>query len=112
MLERIYKFTAEVIETVPSYETFPMFDEYGKLVGAFARLRGDYVKGWVSGKESPVALRVSTGESFWFTPKLGKDGTVSHAIVSEHSFGAMSVQVTMAEEENMLRAEALDEKTT
>ena len=100
-MDRVFRFEAQVIETVPSYETFPILDDNKKLVGAFIRLFGDQVRGWVAGNDSPVALRVSTGDKFWFTPKLGEDGSVTHAVVSEQSTGVTSVQITMAEEEKI-----------
>jgi hypothetical protein len=100
-MARIYRFEVQVIETIPSHESFPALDEYGAVIGAFARLHGDQVRGWLAGADTPVALKVTTGDGFWFTPRIANDGLVSHAVVSERKLGPMSVRVTAAEEENI-----------
>lgn len=100
-MDRVFRFEAQVIDTVPSHETFPIVDDGKKLMGSFIRLFGDQVRGWVAGSDSPVALSISTGDKFWFTPILDEEGTVSYAVVSENRLGISSVQVTMAEEEKL-----------
>lgn len=98
-MDRVFRFEAQVIETVPSFETFPIVDDARRLIGSFIRLAGDTVRGWVAGNDSPVALRVSTGDDFWFTPVKDEEGIIAYAIVSEAKVGLTSIHVSMAQEE-------------
>lgn len=98
MNQRLYTFSATVVDTVIAHETFPLIDEYRHLVGSFVRFRGDLVRGFISGTESPVGLKVSSGQPFFLTPVLDKEGCVIRAIVSELKTSATSVEVTDATE--------------
>lgn len=98
MNQRTYTFVATMIDTVPSFETFPLYDEYRHLVGSFLRFRGDLIKGFVSGSDTPIGLKVSSGDKFYLTPVLDKEGCVAHAVVSELRSSETSVEVVDAQE--------------
>lgn len=102
MLERIYRFEVQLFENAPTGETFPLVDEQGVLMGSFVRLVGDLVRGWVAGNGSPVALQVSTGESFYLTPMFDRESRfVTHGVVSESSLSLLSVRVATAQEQEI-----------
>lgn len=96
---RIYKFQADIPGDMVSYESYPIFDEYDFLIGAFTLLRGSVVIGFVSGTGSPSGIPISTGESFYFTGLPGKTGRVDKGIISMRPFNGNSVKVTGAYED-------------
>jgi len=99
MDERIFRFEVQVLGDMPSFETFPIFDDYGTLIGGFTRRQGDLVKGFIAGTGYPMALLVSTEQSFYFTPRVEGDGMIAYAIVSEQNVSEYSIKVQAAYEE-------------
>ncbi len=101
MSNRVYKFSVELKSgvDVPSMESFPIYEDALVLVGAFTVSQGDRIDGFLAGSGYPLALSVSLGDDFYFTPVEGEDGKVSSAILSERSISAHSVKIRQTEEQ-------------
>ena len=96
---RVYKFNAipsNAID-VPFLESFPVFDEYNEVVGAFLLKDEGILSGFLAGNGYPLALTVSIGESFHFTPMEGKTGQIEFAIISQKPFSVNSIKITAEE---------------
>lgn len=93
-MENVYKFNVEISGDVPSFEAFPIYEDYtNTVIGAFTLHYGNVIRCFISGIGNPVGLKVSSGGAFYFTPKEGKDGKVSYAIASEIPLSIVSVLV-------------------
>lgn len=80
---KTYRFNASISGNVVfSDGPKPLFDEYENLIGAFNLQHGNTVIGFLSGSGYEAALQVSTGETFFFTPKENSAGEVVSAIIS------------------------------
>ena len=101
MSERIFRFEIEVLGDSPSFETFPIYDDYGILVGGFTRRQGSRIYGFIAGTGYPLALAVSSEQPFYFTPSHGKTRFMTHATISATKVSPTSVRVTSAYEENL-----------
>lgn len=92
MSDEIYRFNVEISGDAPSLESYPIYDdELLNLLGAFTVDYGDTMAGFISGRYNHVALLISTGDHFFFTPVDGLDGKVLYGIVSEYKISARSV---------------------
>lgn len=100
MSERIFRFEIQIREDMRSYETFPIYDDYGNLVGGFTRRLGDLVRGFISGSGYPMALDVSSEAAFYFTPRIDDDGLIGYGLISDKPLNVLSVKVQAAYEEN------------
>jgi len=93
-MSKVYTFSTEILGDVTSRETFPIFDdECQQLLGAFTLNVGNFIQGFISGSNHPVAICVSTGGHFFFTPKDGNDGKIASGIVSDVAISPLSVRV-------------------
>jgi len=100
MGERIYKFQADIPGDMVSYESYPVYDEYQNLAGAFTLIRGSLIGGFISGVGYPLALKVSTDEAFYFTAiPSTKTGRVESGMITEKPVNGDSIKVTCAHEE-------------
>jgi hypothetical protein len=99
MNQRIYRFQVEITGDVPAYQTHPVYDESGTLVGGFTLLHGDVVTGFIAGVGYPLALSVSTDAPFYFTPREGPDGKVSKGVISDKQISVNSKRVSGAYDE-------------
>lgn len=100
-MHTIYHFHVDVIENVPSFETVPLLDDKNRLVGSIIRLVDDKVRGFISGHDSPIGLKISLNEPFYMTPVQDKQGVVSHALVTEFSTGVTSIKVPYVVEDQI-----------
>jgi len=82
---------------VPSGETFPIFDDSMFVVGAFLVSGPDTIAGFVAGHGYQLALTVTCGDSFYFTPVESKTGKVDHAIITSKSISINSVYTAAGE---------------
>lgn len=80
-----------------STKSWPIYDEYFSLVGAFTVGPGGKMHCFISGVESPISLKVSSKESFFATPLLGQHGQIEKIIVSEYKMSSESIEVTAEE---------------
>ena len=73
----------------------PIFDDEAKrsLIGGFVIKAGDTVTASVSTKDNPYTLHFTSGIPFYFTAMEGKDGKISHALISEVPIKPYSVKV-------------------
>ena len=80
----VYRFRASIAGDVEtSHESYPIYDPSGKLVGGFTVDSGDRVIGFVSGQDSEIALAVSTGKGFWFTPVVNSCDKIVSGVVED-----------------------------
>ena len=96
----IYKFETSKLSHLdfPAYETLPVFDEYETLIGAFLVINGGILNGFVAGTGFPSAIKISTGETLYLLIRLGSDGRVKDAILSEYFIDSeLSIKITMEE---------------
>jgi hypothetical protein len=56
-------------DTQGSFESYPIFDDIGHLIGTFTVLNGHFLRCVVS-ISNPIGLDISMGRTFWFTPDL------------------------------------------
>ena len=90
----VYTFEIEIEGDIYSGESFPIYDdECKKLLGGFTLKKGEVIYGFIAGVNHQAALYVSTGETFYFTPKEDENGKVSHGIVSDLPISPLSVAV-------------------
>ena len=75
-------------------DTKMVYDESGKLLGAYTITSGNIAKAWLSGTDSEVGIKVSTGTPFYITPRFDDQENVAYAIVSELPIGMLSEEVT------------------
>lgn len=102
---RTYRFQVEVYGDVISGSAMPIYDhETDLLAGGFNVLRGNLLMCFLSGHGYPLALQVSSGEGFYLTPMLDKQGQVCAATVSIHSVSPQSIRVSdaVADDEGVL----------
>lgn len=97
MEQRIYKFLTNIDGDMESFTTCPIYDDNMVVVGGFCVYSGNAVEGFISGNENSVALLISTGDGFWFTPKSDSTGRIHHAIVSEVQHSVLSKLVRAVE---------------
>lgn len=73
----------------------PIFSSNRDLIGAFNLLNQDTIQAFVSGKEYPEALKVSVGDSFWFTPREDEiEGKVVYAMLTEVALDNTSILIS------------------
>jgi len=98
----IYQFEVEISGDVISGESYPIYDynnEKETLLGGFSLVSGDKIIGFVSGKNYPAALMVSSDSPFYFTPKDNYQGKVSHGVLSEYSISPLSIKISKTTKE-------------
>lgn len=90
---RIFKFTAEIKNSVTlTEETLPVYDDSLVLVGAFAPSHANIITGFIAGNGYPLALQVSLGDKFWFTP-VEKAGQISCGVITGAPINDKSITV-------------------
>jgi hypothetical protein len=99
-MSRIFKFSADLrgMADPAPYQTYPIYDDFDDLIGAFTVKQGDVIQGFVGGAGYPLALAVSTDETLFFTPVDGFDGRVCEGRLTWRSTGARSVPVNYIRE--------------
>lgn len=90
----IYNFYAQIYDNIPSFETFPIYDDNNILIGGFSVYYNNIIKGFVAGTGYPAALSVSTNNSFWFTIRQNKHSY--YGILSEISLAPDSINIQVA----------------
>ena len=82
----VYRFRAKIYgDIVSSNESCPIYDSCNSLVGAFVVDSGDSILGFLSGNANEIALSVTTGGGFWFTPVENDSGKVVLGVVTYFS---------------------------
>lgn len=76
----IFAFYYKTNIDVPPYKTFPIYDEYGTLVGGFSKDDNGSLRCSISGIGHPCALKITSGDAFYF-------GVVHK---NEHIYGVVS----------------------
>lgn len=97
MSEKVYSFQI-THGWADSSQSWPVYDEYFTIVGSFVVADGGFLKAFIAGKHYPLALKVSTGDGFYATPLLGKNGGTEKIIISECVMSMESIFVMATEE--------------
>lgn len=92
-MHTIYHFHVDIADNVPSLETLPLIDDQNKLVGSIVRWQDDKVRGFISGENSPISLKISLEEPLYLTPMLNNRGLVTHAIITELPTSIESIKI-------------------
>ena len=94
-----YQFAVEVSgDVISSGGPKPIFSSNNDLIGAFNVVSGNVVQAFISGKEYPESLKVSTEDSFWFTPRDNDfDGKIVYGLVSDIPLDETSIVVRALE---------------
>jgi hypothetical protein len=97
---RTFKFTGLLSATdkIPENTSLPIYDDNLVLVGAFTKIDDRRIKGFLSGNGYPLALAISLGDSFYFTPVQDLKDYVSSAIVSDKVIAEYSVTIKTIED--------------
>lgn len=97
---RTFKFTGIMPETekIPENTSLPIYDDNLVLVGAFSKIDEKRVKGFLSGNGYPLALAISLGDSFYFTPVQDLKNQVSSAIISDKTIAEYSIKIKTTED--------------
>jgi hypothetical protein len=101
MYGRVYKFTAILNSEVKNtkIESMPVYDDSLVLVGAFSYLDNKRVCGFLAGSGYPLALSVSLGDTFFFTPVADLKSNITSAIISDSKLTDYSVKIKHTEEQ-------------
>jgi hypothetical protein len=102
MEARIFRFKVEIPGDLESYKTYPVYDEFGKLVGGFTVFKGSMMAGFIAGVGYPLALVISTGEPFYFTACEDSTGRISYGKVTDYEMNSDSKKVSGASEEDIV----------
>lgn len=89
----IYKFQFAIQGDIPSFESFPIYDDNNVLIGAFSLYSGDFIRCFVATTGYPAAIKVSTNDDFYFTLKEGSNGKVAYGVISEVAISPTSILV-------------------
>jgi hypothetical protein len=90
----IFIFFAKTQHQIPEYRTFPIYDEYGALVGGFSSYTSDTVRCSISGKGYPCAIKISADGIFYFG--IIQKGQEFQGIVSENKTDESQSLVSLA----------------
>lgn len=94
---RVYRFSVNQ-GWAEANESHPIYDDNFSLIGGFTVGELGRINCFVSGNGSPISLKISSGEPFYATPLLGKNGQIEKFILSEYKLNNESIQVNRAEE--------------
>lgn len=95
-MQKVYRFSIEY-GWADSTKSWPIYDEYMTLVGAFTVGEGGRLNCFIGGSESPISLKVSSNEFFYATPVSGPHGQTEQIIVSEYNINLNSIKVKAEE---------------
>ena len=76
-----------------SYESYPIYDDVGVLVGACTLRSGEVLACFVSLANNPIALLAEDGGRFYFTPKIDAKSFLISGIISEYRLNKDSIKV-------------------
>lgn len=91
MNESRYEFTVTISAEVPSKIPMPIFDQDGKLIGAFTQHYSNSLRCFVAGAGWTDSIHLE--DQFWFTPELNNNGVVISGNISAIRESDLSVKV-------------------
>lgn len=105
MYGRVFKFNGILSSpaknfTITGLTSLPIYTDDLEIVGAFSFIDLQRVCGFVAGNGYPLALRVATGQNFFFTPVEDLKGNISSAIVSEMIINDSSIVIKHTEDQS------------